>query len=270
MPNLPDAPIGALASLPAGPRTDVQILLQQGAEVTDRSDHLVVRSPDQPRFHWGNFVQVTGGDPADADRWVGAFDAAFPDAAHVAIGLPALPPSAPYARHGLEVSTDDVLATRRLPQQRPLDPAYAARPLAGDDWEQVIAARVADNAASGEHEPADFERFIRDRVAGHRDLVERGRAHFVGAFAGDDLVSELGVVLLGDTARYQNVGTRAAHRRRGLAGHLLGLAARWAQQHGAREWVIVTESTNPAGRLYRSVGFELDVAVVSAYAARRA
>ena len=51
----------------------------------------------------------------------------------------------------------------------------------------------------------------------------------------------------------------------GLASHLLGVAARWAADHGCDHWVIVTEATNPAGRIYRSVGFEPGTASVQAY-----
>ena len=55
------------------------------------------------------------------------------------------------------------------------------------------------------------------------------------------------------------------HRQRGLASHLLGLAAAWSAEQGCDRWVIVTEATNPAGRVYRSVGFELGAANVQVY-----
>lgn len=67
-------------------------------------------------------------------------------------------------------------------------------------------------------------------------------------------VASLGIVHCGTTARYQCVGTDEDHRRRGLASHLLGIAARWAASHGCGRWVIITEETNPAGRAYRKVG----------------
>src|SRR5262249_43085006 len=76
---------------------------------------------------------------------------------------------------------------------------------------------------------------------------------------------DLGVVCCGATARYQNVGTDAQHRRRGLASHLLGVAARWASARGCSRWVIVTEASNPAGRVYRSVGFGPAAPTVQAY-----
>jgi GNAT superfamily N-acetyltransferase len=69
----------------------------------------------------------------------------------------------------------------------------------------------------------------------------------------------------GTTVRYQSVGTDDEHRRRRLASHLLGVAARWAADQGCNRWVIVAEATNPAGRVYRSVGLEPDVGNVQAY-----
>lgn len=257
--------------LSPGRRTDLGVLRLQGAEVSDRGDHVVIRSPRNPLFHWGNFVLVTTGDPSDADRWLGVFAAEFPDAQHVAIDLPRMPDRSGYAAHGVTVEASDVLASSALPQQRPLPGGYAVREVrSDDDWEQLIRRNLAENAATGEHEPVGYERFSRDQAADRRALIADGHAAFFGAFAGDELVADLGIVLLGDTARYQSVGTAQDHRRRGLAGHLLGVAACWAGDRGAREWVIVTELTNPAGRLYRSVGFGEAVPTVQAYRARPA
>jgi len=81
------------------------------------------------------------------------------------------------------------------------------------------------------------------------------------------LASSLGIVVCDATARYQSVGTDAGHRRRGLAGHLLGVAAEWSAGKGCDNWVIITEAGNPAGRLYRSVGFAPDVCNARAYRA---
>lgn len=253
-------------TLAAGPRTDLQILALQGSTIEDRGDHLVIRSPQNPDFHWGNYLRVTSGDVDDAARWISLFEKDFPAAAHRAFGLPRLPAGDAWAAYGTEVSTDDVLATRRLPEQRPLAAGYAVRQLTTvADWEAQVAAELADNARSGEFDQHEHERFVRAQMVSRRALSEAGRAAFFGAFAGGELAADLGIVDLDGTARYQSVGTREAFRRQGLAGHLLGVAARWAHERGAREWVIVTGSTNPAGRLYRSVGFDLDVRIVDAY-----
>lgn len=158
------------------------------------------------------------------------------------------------------MEVDDVLLADTVPQERPLPDGYTVRRLAGEgDWEQHVGLALRENARTGEHDSAGHERFVRARTSGRRALAAGDDAAWFGAFAGDVLVADLGIVVLGPPgarlARYQDVGTDAAHRRRGLAGHLLGVAARWAADRGARRWVILTEATNAAGRVYRSVGF---------------
>jgi GNAT superfamily N-acetyltransferase len=161
-----------------------------------------------------------------------------------------------------------VLAARTLPRRTALAPGYIARRLVGEDWEQVVTLEMAENDRTAEWDPDSYEPFARARMRAYRALSERGIAAFFGAFAEDVLVARLGIVRCGTTARYQSVGTDAQHRRRGLASHLLGVAARWAADQGCERRVIVTEATNPAGRIYRKVGFDLDEANVQAYRRR--
>ena len=115
-----------------------------------------------------------------------------------------------------------------------------------------------------------YEAFSRTRAERSRALCAREDdvAAFFGAFADGVLAAQLGIVRCGSTARYQHVLTDESHRRRGLASHLVGVAARWAADRGCGRWVIVTETTNPALAVYRGVGFESDGASVQAYRAR--
>lgn len=247
--------------------TDVAILELTGSEVTDRGDHLVIRTPDNPDYHWGNCILVT--DPAavdDADRWTTLFAAEFPEATWFAAGLPVMPrDTRAWAARDVELEQLDVLTATTQPSPAPLADGYTVRELAGDDWDLVAARDIAENARTGEYDHAVHVRFVHGTIASRRDLCERGVAAFFGAFAGDELVADLGIVLCGPLARFQDVSTEDGHRRRGLASHLLGVAAAWAADRGCRTWVIVTESTNAAGRVYRRAGFALDDAEFNAY-----
>lgn len=249
--------------------TDLAILRACGSVVTDRGDHLVVRTPDNPQFHWGNFVLVTDERRVDdAAAWVGVFADAFPGAGWVSIGLPRLPDdTAAWAAQGVALEVDEVLTTAALPPLAPLADGYTVRRLEGDDWALAVARSVADNARTGEEEPVSFASFAQRRARARRGLSERGLGAWFGAFTGDALVADLGIVRCGTAARYQDVGTDEAHRGRGLASHLLGVAARWAADSGCEQWVIVTEAESAAGRLYRSLGFARDTANVLAYRA---
>ncbi len=248
--------------------TDLAILEHTGSTVEEHEDHLVVRTPANPDFHWGNFVLVTDADAVDeAGRWVGTFAAAFPRASWVSIGLPRMPDEAQaWAALGLGLELEDVLTTSTLPRRTPVPQGYTVRRLEGDDWDQDLARSVAENQRTGEEGPESFLRFARGQLQTRQDLSARELGDWFGAFAADGtLVADLGIVRCGATARYQDVTTDEAHRGRGLASHLLGVAAQWAADAGCDQWVIVTEATNPAGRVYRASGFVPDTGTVQAY-----
>lgn len=258
-----------MRDLPPGWETDLAVRRLSGSTIEDRGDHLLVRTAHNPDFHWGNFVFVTD-DAAidDATRWLGAFRAALPEATWVAIGLIRPPDDRDsWTRLGLDLELDEVLTTRTLPRQTPLADGYTVRQFSGGDWTQSVDRAVAENDRTGEHDPGPFGRFAERQVQARRSLCEQEVAAFFGAFAGDVLVADLGIVRCGTTARYQSVGTDQEHRHRGLASHLLGVAARWSAARGCHRWVIITESTNPAGRVYRSVGFHPDTHNAQAYRA---
>lgn len=243
--------------LPPGWATDVAVLELSGSRVEEHRDHLVVRTPDNPGYHWGHVLLVTDpGAGGDAERWVAAFRTAFPHADWLALGMVRRPDDDRAWRElGLEVEVDEVLTTRTVPATAPRPEGCTVRPLVGDDWEASVTRGLAD---PGSEDPRVHEAFVRRRTATRRALSEKGTAAFFGAFTGDRLVSELGIVRCGTTARYQSVSTDQDLRGRGLASHLLGVAGRWSAERGCERWVIITEATNPAGRVYRRAGFAPD------------
>jgi len=53
-----------------GYRTDLVVRRLAGSQLVEAGDHLVVRTPANPSFYWGNFILVGGGcDPGDHNRW---------------------------------------------------------------------------------------------------------------------------------------------------------------------------------------------------------
>lgn len=247
--------------------TDLAVLEHSGSIIEDHEDHLVVRTPHNPDFFWGNCLFVTDKDTVDdAGRWVAAFRSAFPEATWVSIGLTRMPDDQDaWVAQGLDLELDDVLTTRALPRQTPLPEGYTVRRLSGEDWAQQVTLSMRENDRTGDYDPEIHERFAQMQAQARRALSEQDLGAFFGAFAGAVLVADLGIVRCDTTARYQSVSTDEEHRRRGLASHLLGVAARWAADRGCDQWVIVTEDTNPAGRVYRRLGFEPDAGNARAF-----
>jgi GNAT superfamily N-acetyltransferase len=241
-----------------GYRTDLMLRELEGSQISDRGDYLVIRSPDQPSFWWGNFLllkQPPG--PGAARTWLSRFAAEFPAAGHVALGIDTTSASA-IDRAGLEaegLTFDQSTVMTATAVHEPPRPNTTAtfRPLASDaDWQQAAALR----AACYGQEPGFDQDFIAQRGAAERALTEAGHGSWFGAFAGGRLLAQLGLLRRGDLARYQNVETHPAARRQGLAGTLVWRAGRHGlTELGARTLVMVADPDEPAIRVYRTVGF---------------
>ena len=70
-----------------GFRTDLALAESAGALIEHRDDHVVVRTPGNPTYRWGNFILIGESAPIKkADHWLGVFDREFPEAEHRALG----------------------------------------------------------------------------------------------------------------------------------------------------------------------------------------
>jgi ribosomal protein S18 acetylase RimI-like enzyme len=239
-----------------GFRTDVALRVLEGAEVTDRGDYLVIRTPDNPEFWWGNFLLLARlPGPGQGQEWLDTFAAEFPAARHVALGVDIADDSeipGAFAAAGLEADRATVLtaAEVRAPAQPNSDAEI--RPLTSDaDWRQSVD--LANRCFPG-GEPGDF---LERRAAARRRLTQTGAGVWFGAFGDGRLLAQLGLFDVGDGyARYQHVETDPAARRHGLAGTLIWTAGRYGRAVlRTGTLVIVADPAGAAIRLYRACGF---------------
>lgn len=243
-----------------GFRTDLAILRRGGSQVSDGGDHLVVRTPANPAYWWGNFLLLSAAPEGDeADHWLARFAAAFPSAEHVAIGVDGVDGDVarltPFAERGLRVEASTVMtATSVHEPERPNREAVYRRFDSDDDWAQSVELELATD---DEHEPEAHREFVTRKVATDRALVETGNGGWFGAFLDGRLVSQMGLIADGDgLARFQSVQTHPDARCRGLAGSLVHRVSRYGfDELGARTLVMVADPDYPAIRIYRSVGF---------------
>ncbi|MPY66221.1 GNAT family N-acetyltransferase [Deinococcus sp. SDU3-2] len=248
-----------------GFRTDLALRVQAGAQVEDRDEYTVIRTPDNLTFWWGNFLLLHAPPaPGSLELWLARFREAHPGASHVTFGLDITDGEAGAAGEfeaaGFRLTRDTVLTTpATTAPDRPLLAGVALRPLETDaDWDAALELRVAVNAADPDPLEAEgYRLFSAGRLAGLRRAQEAGHGACLGAFADGRMAAGLGVYDAGGgVIRYQNVETHPAQRSRGLAGHLVHFAGEWARHHlRAQTLVIVADPEYHAQRLYERVGF---------------
>jgi len=241
-----------------GFRTDLMVLRLGGSEVVDAGDCIVVRTPANPTFWWGNFLLVPEPfGPGDGKRWVDRFRREFPDASHRAIGVDTVDGAAGLPAEleaaGVESDVSVVLTAPSLvePPESPFEIRMLITP---DDWQQAYSLR---GAVYGEPESSEAAMFPARQIDAARTLTEGGHAVWIGAIFDGQLVASLGIVSDGrGLARFQSVETHPDFRRRGIARRLLYDAATYAaNEFAATTTVIVADPDDHAIALYRSVGF---------------
>jgi ribosomal protein S18 acetylase RimI-like enzyme len=238
-----------------GYRTDLAILALEGSQVTDRGDYLVIRTPGNPNYWWGNFLLLRDLKPGSGGGWLARFAAEFPDARHAALGVDETEgsPVDPGELAGMTMERYAVMTAASVHAPPHPNTEAVFRTLEGDaDWRQSSELAAAIYAG----EPGGDAEFVAARLAAQRALTEAGHGAWFAAFLDGTLVAQLGLITdRSGLARYQNVETHPAARRRGLAGTLVWHAGATALTGAASTLVMVADPEDAAIRVYRSVGF---------------
>jgi RimJ/RimL family protein N-acetyltransferase len=257
-----------LADLRPGWATDF-ILHRFDAEVTEHDDCLVVRTPANPTYYWGNCL-VLPRLPADDElaHWLARFDAEIaqrqPASRHVAIGIdddfrgerrPA------WEAAGFALKVNHMLALpagMQVPLPRAPRGAVALRPLdLATEGEALIEVEMTD--AEG-FEPVGYRAFLLRQHARCRAMQAAGLLQWFGLWCDGTLAATCGLMrdraADGASGRFQRVVTHAQWRRRGLATSLVHGVCRWGfEQWRVRELYMGADPADVAIGIYRSVGF---------------
>ncbi|MFZ2016845.1 MAG: GNAT family N-acetyltransferase [Nocardioides sp.] len=239
-------------------RTDLALLERAGSRISDRGTHLVVRTPDNPTFWWGNFLLLP--EPptsrSEAEEWLASFEREFPRAQHRTFGIDGttgtLDDLASFTAVGLEAEACSVMTADAVHEPPRPNTEATYRPLVSDDdWAQQIEVSRA-----GEDAGHDLP-FVTAKTRADRRLVEQGYGAWWGAFEGGRLLSSMGLFTASPgLARFQSVKTHPEARGRGLAGTLVHRVSRYGfEELGATTLVMVADPDYLAIRVYRSVGF---------------
>jgi RimJ/RimL family protein N-acetyltransferase len=248
--------------LSLGYRTDLLFHHFEG-EVLEREDYLVLRTPEQQGYYWGNlllFPKAPG--PGDYRRWRALFQQEFqdlPGVRHETFGWDEVGEAcgdlAPFLEAGFESDPGVVLTAREThPPPRELRELEVRVLTRDQDWEDASTCQVA--CRDPRFEEATYWAFKKKRMECLRAMVEAGLGRWFGAFLEGQLVGDLGIFMDREVGRFQTVGTLPDFRRRGVCGTLVHRSSQIAfAELGAEELVIVADLGDAAERVYGSVGY---------------
>jgi GNAT superfamily N-acetyltransferase len=156
---------------------------------------------------------------------------------------------------GLEVDLSVVMtADTLLAPNREQPKATFKRVQSDGEWLRATDLSLVDDA---ERDSPAHLAYAELRMRAIRRVCERGHGAWFGAFYEDEMRAGLGIFSAGSgLARFQSVVTHPAHRRRGLASHLVFTAGQYAlSELGAQTLVIAADPNYHAIEIYRSLGF---------------
>jgi GNAT superfamily N-acetyltransferase len=253
----PRRPLVKLRSL--GLRSDLALL---HAEILDRGGYLVVRSPLEPSFYWGNLLVFPGPPKAgDRERWEALFArefGEFPKVLHKTFtwDLAEEPgDTSAFTEAGYQQELSVVLTAAKLCPPKFPNAAIEIRRLHGaQDWLEVEEMQVA--CRGEEHEEEHFRGFVQARLRDYRKRIDAGQGEWYGAFLAQRMVASLGIFREGAAARFQVVMTYAEFRRQGVCATLVHHVASEALARPEIDTLIMVADTEyHAARIYESLGF---------------
>ena len=245
-----------------GYRTDL-IFSRFAGEVQARGDYLVIRTPSNPTYYWGNFL-IFSHAPQEGDytRWLKLFAQEIgipPTVNHVALGwnnaVGEQGDYAPFFADGFVLEESVVLTARQVVFPPKYNSAIEARILTTDEeWEQATQSQIECREA--EHSLESYTVFKRAQMASYRAMARQGIGQWFGAFVDGEFAGDLGVFVENGVGRFQAVGTKPEFQRRGVCSTLVYEAAQYALKSlGANVLVMVADANYHAAQIYESVGF---------------
>ena len=253
-------------NLGLGQRTDLMVA-RNDVQLEERGGILIVRTPSNPEFFWGNYIVLTEAPgEAEHERLEQLFAEAFaeqPATTHRSFtwppkGMNDPAPAATVERWvtaGYDYDVSVILSARTVgPAPHPNRDVDIRAVVDDRDWASVRDLQLL--CGSSEFAHGEIRGFLDTRIASWRALAERDHGAWFGAFLGKILVADAGVFWDGGLARFQNVETHPKHRNRGICGtlvsHICGIVL-----ERAADMTLVMEADEDyhAARIYESIGF---------------
>lgn len=238
------------------------IFMNFDGDVEDRGSYLVVRTPSNPNYFWGNLL-IFDRAPAEGDaaHWINLFKEEFPDPRiyHVTLGWDSASSEVgsvtEFTSQGYELQANAVLAAKSVKIPPRYNEQLIVRPLkTSDEWNQMVELQI--DSALDNLPKQEWEKFYRAQSSRYQAMTQANLGNWYGGYLENKLVAGLGIYHSAGIGRFQIVCTHPEYRRRGVCGTLVYRASLHAfEKMGVHELVMCADPGYHAINIYESVGF---------------
>jgi ribosomal protein S18 acetylase RimI-like enzyme len=252
-----------------GYQTEV-LLRQFEGEVIERSDYLVLRTPKNPGYRWGNFLIFQNSPKqGDLNNWKEIFAKEIgtpPEYNHFLFCWDSVDGKRSEIQEFLEAGFELVKTVVMTAQSVNPPPKFnhdcTIRTFKNEDWQAWInlkrAANLAEREEERESDDDGFLRYLENKASEYQRMIEAGLGQWFGAYLDGQLTASLGLFVWNGLGRFQLVDTHPEFRRRGLAGTLVYHAVQQGfQSMAAKTLVMCADPDYVAVGIYESVGFKI-------------
>lgn len=245
-------------------RTDL-IFSKYGGVVTEKENYIVVSTPSNPGFHWGNYIIfTTAPNSGESEDYIKIFKREQKhyknEFKHIAITWDQSEASKEVIKEfelknyqyelGVCLHADTLVKPPKLIEDLDFKTIESE-----DEWEQVIQLQI--KCSNPLYAGPSLEPFKRSQFKQYQEMQNKGIGEWFGVIENGQIVADLGLFTDGTLGRYQNVGTHPDFRRRGLCQSLVYHAGKYMQdKHNLQKLVIAADTNYFAYQIYESVGFK--------------
>ena len=232
--------------------------------IEDVGDALVIVTPKNPYWRWGNLIVLKNPPRSDdVARWRELYEKRIapnqvnPNRLVTWDGLAAESSVIEaYTKDNLTFSPFDVLILNSLLPSPNHNDQITIKEIGDNDeeWHEVIESNIE---SFGVKDTSDYPDYAERRIADHRSMVASGRGRWYAARVDGEFAGSLGVFAGDGLCRFQEVAVRPKFQRRGIASTLVHYAAaRAREEYLNNPQVIVADPNGNAINIYRQLGFE--------------
>jgi len=234
----------------------------KGTSYLERDGYQLADTPDRREYYGGHsLVLDKAPDPADIESWFERWQderGELPGTSRYLVWetLPDAPAwVAPELADGTIYERILTMVRTGYIEPKPTPDGIAIRRMSNAvDWQKLVDFTVDLGVEEHGETYGDFGRW---RFEQYRDSLRRCGGGWWGAFDDDHLVAALGLFESPSLCRYQEVQTRASHRKRGIATALIGRALASSQNRFPKATSIICPVEGAdAERIYKRLGFE--------------